>query len=370
MKTSKRPIFLLLLPNLQAGGIQRVALNLGKGLQSKGATIHIIAAQIKGDLVKDIPEGIKLIDEPTRNIYQKIFQLIRYIRKNKPTAILTTNPKLSLIAVFSKKVSFTNTRVVISEHNDPILAAAFRKKQGSFTPHPRLKKFVYQQADAIIGISEGVANGLASSAGIARERIQVIHNPIVDERIKQLSKEKAKWPKTKYPRGAKMLAVGRLSDQKDFATLLQSFAILLQRLPAQLLILGEGSQRSQLEQAMRKLNIEDSVSLMGYTKNPYAYMSSADVFISSSLWEGLPTVHVEALACGCQVVSTDCPSGPSEILADGKYGKLVPVKQPEALADAVVQILSDPIPQKLLRERAEFFSIDRSTNKYWKTLKA
>lgn len=368
MKSKRSPIFALVLSNLKAGGIQRVIINLSMGLQRKGATVQIVAIKGKGELIKEIPEGVELKALNTTNSFQIVSRLLAYIKAHKPDALLSTNPNLNIMAILAKKASLTKTRIVLSEHNNSQLARSYRKKSGKSTAPPFIKSLAYRWADALVAVSKGVAGGMSSTTGISSDQIKVIYNPVVSERLKTLSLEPVNWPKSKNPASAKLLGVGRLSPQKDFVTLLQSFSILIKRTPAQLLILGEGELRSELESEIERLNLGEYVELFGYTKNPYPFMRTADVFVSSSRWEGLPTVHVEALASGCQVVSTDCPSGPSEILDGGKYGRLVPVKDPEALAAAIVQGINDPIPKKLLRQRAEFFNLERSSDEYWQTL--
>lgn len=364
----KRPLFTLLVPNLSAGGIQRVILNLGIGLQRKGAEVHLILIKGEGELLKEVPDGIKVINFHLTSIFRLPPPLISYLREYRPTALLSTHPNMNLAVILSRKISGTKARVVVSEHNDPLSASKFRKSKRRYGVSPFMKRIIYQRADAVVGISEGVADGIAKTTGMRRDKIQVIYNPIFSERIQMLGKEGVSWPISQEENPIKLVAVGRLSPQKDFFTLLEAFNIFRKRMPAQLVILGEGEQRKELEAEIRNQGDEERVHLLGYVQNPFAYMTAADIFVSSSLWEGLPSVHVEALACGCQVVSTDCPSGPSEILVGGKYGRLVPVKDPRALADAIEQTVKNPLPKTVLRKRAEYFSFERSVDQYWRVL--
>jgi glycosyltransferase involved in cell wall biosynthesis len=146
-----------------------------------------------------------------------------------------------------------------------------------------------------------------------------------------------------------LIAVGRLQIQKDYPTLLRAFAQVRQKRPVRLLILGEGKERPMLEELIKTLGVEEDVSLPGFVMNPFAYMARASLFVLSSRWEGLPTVLIEAMCCGTPVVSTDCPSGPREILREGQYGQLVPVGEPTALARAIETTLdakaSSPPPE-------------------------
>ena len=161
-----------------------------------------------------------------------------------------------------------------------------------------------------------------------------------------------------------ILAVGRLSAQKDFATLLEAFAKVARARLVRLIVLGEGEERESLSALADELGAASDVDLPGFAQNPYAYMSAADLFVLSSKWEGSPNVLVEAMACGTPVVSTNCPSGPEEILADGAYGPLVPVGDVDGLAEAMIELLDSPTPPQLLRDRASDYSVERSTKSY------
>jgi glycosyltransferase involved in cell wall biosynthesis len=147
-------------------------------------------------------------------------------------------------------------------------------------------------------------------------------------------------------------------------TLLDAFAVLRARRPVRLVVLGEGDLRRTLAKQIRRLGIEEDVAFPGFVDNPFRYMAAASLFVLSSRWEGLPGVLIQALACGCPVVSSDCPSGPREILADGRYGELAPVDDAPALADAMDRTLDRPRNSEALIERAEQYSIDRSVERY------
>jgi glycosyltransferase involved in cell wall biosynthesis len=161
-----------------------------------------------------------------------------------------------------------------------------------------------------------------------------------------------------------ILSVGRLSAEKDYPTLLRAFALLQNQVPARLILLGEGGQRAGLERLASELGIGATVSLPGFVRNPFAYMARARVFVLSSLFEGFGNVLVEALACGCQVVSTHCPGGPGEILDRGRYGRLVPVGDHAALARAILEAIAEPMDTEALRRRADDFSVERAARRH------
>jgi glycosyltransferase involved in cell wall biosynthesis len=208
----------------------------------------------------------------------------------------------------------------------------------------QLISWFYPWADRITAVSEGVADDLAQAAGIPRERIQVIYNPVVTPEFKAKTEAPLDHPWFAPGEPPVVVGAGRLTIQKDFPALIRAFARVRQARPARLLILGEGEERSALEAVVRQLGVERDVSLPGFVSNPYPYMRRAALFVLSSRWEGLPGVLIEAMYCGARLVATDCPSGPREILADGRYGQLVPVGDVAALADAVRAGLDGHIP--------------------------
>lgn len=210
---------------------------------------------------------------------------------------------------------------------------------------PRLIKRFYPWADEVVSVSRGTATDLARTAGVASDRIEVIFNPIVTPELREMAAAPLDHPWFKAGQPPVVVSVGRFSQQKDFGTLLRAFSLVLERLPARLLILGEGPERSSLEALVSELGLDGSVDLPGWIRNPYPYMRRADAFVLSSRWEGLPSVLIEALYCGVPIVSTDCPSGPDEILDGGKHGLLVPVGDTEALARGIVVALSGDVPR-------------------------
>jgi glycosyltransferase involved in cell wall biosynthesis len=234
---------------------------------------------------------------------------------------------------------------------------------------------MYPLATAITSVSDGVSDDLARVAGIDRARIQTIYNPIDAARIRALAAEPAGHAWLADPKLRVVLGAGRLSPQKDFATLVDAFGLLLERdrdaASLRLVILGEGDEREALEGRVRELGLTERVDLPGFVENPFRFMGRAAAFALSSEWEGLPGALLEALACGCPVVSTDCPSGPREILeggAVGKVGELVPVRDAAALAGALGRLLDHPTERSLLVRRAADFEADAAIDRYLRVL--
>jgi glycosyltransferase involved in cell wall biosynthesis len=234
----------------------------------------------------------------------------------------------------------------------------------------RLVRWLYPKSDELVAASYGTAEDLAQITRLPLDRIRVIYNPVVTPQVLRKSQEPVSHPWFALGEPPVILGVGRLVAQKDFFNLVSAFALVRQQRPARLVILGEGEDRPKLEQLIRTLNLEQDVALPGFVDNPYAYMAKASVFALSSRFEGFGNVVAEAMATGTPVVSTDCPSGPAEILGQGEYGRLVPVADSQALGAAILATLDQPVAPELLRHRSLEFSSDRIVDQYLAVLEA
>jgi glycosyltransferase involved in cell wall biosynthesis len=259
-------------------------------------------------------------------------ELVRYLRSEKPRAFLAVTELTALAVITAKLISRAHARVVI------VLATTISKHKRA----PLKKKIerilvslLYPKADGIVAVSRGAAEDFAQYTGIPIERVKVIYNPVIKPSLHEQKKEAVEHPFFRDRSIPVVVSVGRLSEPKNFPLLIQAFALLRNRIQVRLAILGEGEMRPTLERLVDSLGIRDDVSLPGFVHSPYPYMSKASVYVTSSMWEGLPVALIEAMACGAPVVSTDCPSGPAEILDGGRYGHLVPVGDVQALADAI-----------------------------------
>jgi glycosyltransferase involved in cell wall biosynthesis len=225
-------------------------------------------------------------------------------------------------------------------------------------------KWIHRYAHAVVAVSQGVADDMSRTAGISRERINVIYNPVVTPRTQQLAGEQ---PAVRIGESANVptfVAVGRLVPEKDFMTLIEGFTRLHAKRAANLAIIGDGPLREHLERRCCELGIAQNVTFLGYIKNPLPYVKSAVALVMSSTQEGFGNVLVEALSVGTPVISTDCPYGPREILAGGRYGILVPVGQPDAIADAMDSILDDRPSASLCKQRADDFNVETIAKEY------
>jgi glycosyltransferase involved in cell wall biosynthesis len=327
------------LPNLAGGGAERVMVNLAEGFCERGYHVDMVLAKAQGPYLKSLSKEINVIDLDAKSVFFSLAALVNYLKENKPKTLYTALGHTNIIAVLAKKLARVSTAVVISVHNvTPPYLRTFSKEN-------LLQRFYpvfYKQADAVVAVAKGVAEDIAKKANLAAKDVTVIYNPVVTPIM--FEKARAEVPHKWFEAGQPpvILGIGRLTEQKDFPTLISAFALLRKQQQAHLLILGEGEDRPSLERLAKSLGVEQDVYLPGFVDNPYAYLAKANAFVLSSIYEGLPTVLIEALALGTPVVSTNCMSGPSEILEEGKYGAIVPMKDIEALANAMAQTLALP----------------------------
>ncbi len=339
---NSQKLLTIYLPTLVGGGAERVMLNLAVGFVERGFPVDFVLAQCEGAFMSEFPQNVHLVElNPVKLKFgRSIFSLpalIRYIRRERPAALLTSL-HANIIAIWAKRLAGVPLRLVISEQNTFSLQNQMLSG-GAGKLMPWLIRWNYPLADEITAVSEGAALDLSISGKIPRERIKVVYNPIITSETILKSKENLDHPWFKPGEPPVILAVGRLTVQKDYPLLIKAFARVRQSMPVRLLILGDGPDRDALCALINELGVEKDVSLPGFVHNPYPYMAHASIFVLSSRWEGLPTVLVEALCCGAPLVATDCPSGPREILRDGQFGKLVPVGDVDCLAEAIQDAL-------------------------------
>lgn len=324
----------LYMQSFAGGGAERVMVNLASGLAARGLRIDLIVARAEGPYASLSMPGVRLVNLGCRRSLTSLPKLVLYLRREKPDALLSAMGASNLIALWARAAAQYRGRLVISVHIN--LSAHYQRQVGLMSHlFPSLYRRFYPKADAIIAVSEDAAADLRQAFRLPPDRVQTIYNPVVSPALFLSAAEPLDHPWFGPGQPPVALSVGRLCEQKDFSTLIQAFAQVRAHIPARLLILGDGPDRARLEAVVAELGLTESVSLPGFVSNPYAYMARASAYALSSRWEGLPTVLVEALACGLPIVSTDCPSGPREILQEGRYGTLVPVGDADALAVAL-----------------------------------
>ncbi|MDR2179736.1 MAG: glycosyltransferase [Synergistaceae bacterium] len=342
-----------LLRDLGEGGAERSALRLFNGLARDGQDVTVLLFAKKGPLLAAVAPEVRVVD-----LKGSFFNLLACLHSLRIDFLLPVYT--SMRALLAKLVLRLPFRVILSQRN------MFTLDRGPLQTRLRFLRcrLLYPMASACVCISQGVAEEMKSLGLMEPEKIRVIYNPVVTEELSAQMEAPLNHPW--FEEGARViLGVGRLGSQKDFATLIRAFGLLSPRRPElRLLILGEGRQRAMLEKILREENLEDRGSLPGYVPNPYPYMKRAALFVMTSRFEGFGNVVAEALACGCPVVSTDCKSGPAEILDNGKYGCLAKTGDPSDVARAMEEALQHPLPGEELKRRAGFFSEGRAVGEY------
>ncbi|WP_218120356.1 glycosyltransferase [Nitrosomonas sp. Nm132] len=369
------------LSGLAGGGAQRRSLLLARGFVERGCAVDLIVVHAEGPFRTAVAPGIRLLAlEPCASrlpvirrikglwVISSLFALARYLATTRPDVLLATSIPANLAALWGRTLSRTHTPTVITANLNLTKATV---KWGALVA--KLLRWLiaraYGGAQAVIAISRGVADDLITVTGIPGKRVFSIYNPLDLERVTRQSRETVEHPWLAVGAPPVVLAVGKLKRQKDYPTLVRAFARVRAHREVRLVILGEGEERARLERLIKNLGVEADAYLPGFVENPFAWMARVSVFVLASAWEGLSNVLLEALACGCTVVSTDCPSGPREILADGAFGHLVPVGDDAALAAAIAAALSAPAQRERSVARAAEFGFDAAVERYLAVLR-
>lgn len=339
-----------------------MAVNIANSLVARGYQVEMVLISAKGELMSELRPGVALVDLGSKRVRWSVLPLVRYLRRVRPSVALVCMWPLTVIALWARSLARLPTRMVLAEHTTWSRSELLARPTVGWQVRTSMHQF-FPKADGIVAVSNGAADDLARFARLDRRSISVIYNPVVgaEQPVSDEVLQPAGWWNGPHKR---VLAVGTLKAIKDYATLLEAFAALRHQMDARLLILGEGECRAALEAQVRRLGLEGCVFMPGFAKDTAPYYQRADLHVLSSTGEGLPTVIIEALAAGTPVVSTDSPSGPREILADGKFGRLVPVGDAPALAAAMAESLAASHDRCALKARAQDFSIDKAVDQY------
>lgn len=345
------------------GGTSFSVARMASFFAAQGCKVDIVCGRSAADqnAFEHLPSGVRVLPVTSTSKLGLSLELFFYLRSAGPDALLSLDTRANQIACRMKRWRANVQRVYVSLRN------TIENKQSSVTSRDkkqRLFRSFATEADGVIAISEGLASEFASFSGSPQSAVHVIHNLVVNDNVRAQIGQNTGHPWLERKQAPVILGVGRLEEQKDFPTLIRAFAELRATRDVKLIILGEGQALGQLEALGEQLGIIEHISFPGFVQNPVSYMSHADVFTLSSRYEGFGMVIAEALAAGCQVVSTDCPSGPREILRDGALGHLVQVGDSSALADGIRASLDNPLPADVLRTASEAFAEEVNGQKY------
>jgi len=355
----------VVLHDLRGGGAERMMLRIAKGMGDRGRNVDLVLVKAQGEFLRDIPDSVRVVDLDSPSVASAIPLMVRYLRKEAPSSILTALTHMNVAVAAARWLARSKARLVLSERNQISLKAADVRAWRLRLVYAGVR-FAYPLADAVTAVSKGVANDVLQFARVKPQNVQVIYNPAFGDDLIGRSQEPLNHPWFGEGQPPVVLAVGRLHHQKGFDILLDAFSAVLAERSCRLIVLGEGEQRETLERQAQQLGIAAYVQFPGFVKNPYAYMSRAALFVLSSRWEGLPGALIEAMACGCAVVATDCPSGPAEIIENSTQGAIVPVEDSDALAAAMLEALNTPRGRGV--DRARCFNTASAVDAYLEML--
>ena len=350
------------------GGVEHMIVNLLRRFVAEGIPVDLLLLKAKGRHLERIPPEVNVIPLDVSTSLLALPAVVRYLRRVRPACLLVAKDRASRIALMARRLAGVETRIVLRMGMHLSGSLAGKSVLRRCSRHLPVR-WLYGKADRIITVSHAIAEDLAAIGGIPMERFTVVRNPSVPDDL--ADQAAAPVPDPWLAEAAQtpvILGAGRLTEQKDFGTLLRAFARLRGTREARLIILGDGPERAALEALTADLGIDDCVRLAGFQVNPYAWMARASLFVLSSRYEGSPNVLVEAMALGTPVVATDCPSGPGEILDHGAIAPLVPLADPAAMATAMDQVLAHPVDRGRLKAAVAGYHAQVSARQYLEAL--
>lgn len=349
-----------------AGGVERVV-NLLSSELARYVGVDIVAIKFRGPHADHLPANVRLVRLRAQHAATAIGEVAAYVARERPDVLLAAKDRAARTAVQACRRAGTATRVWLQIHSNMSQSLAQRSAPERWLRRRAMHR-LYPLADGIVAVSAGVRDDLVNRFGLDPKRVHIVHNPAIPADLTQRAAEPIPHPWLADKPCPVVMGMGRLTAQKDFTTLVRAFALLQVHAPTRLIVLGDGRNRAELERLVASLRIEDRVHFAGYQENPYAWLAHADLFVLSSRWEGFGNALAEALALGVPSVATDCPSGPREILAGGRYGPLVPVGDAGAMAEAMRATLHSPLPPGTLCAAVDEYRAESSARRYLQLL--
>jgi len=346
------------------GGVERMVMNLVRQFAaSPHISVDLLLIRAQGPYFTNIPANVNIIQLNAKHTLTSIPELARYLKKNNPEAMLVAKDRAGRAALIAKMLSAVNTRIVIRLGTNLSTALAHRSAFNRWLRTAPMRH-LYPLAHKVIAVSEGVRQDTLALTGLMPDKVHVVRNPVITDELVNLASQDCPHTWLEDNDIPVVLGMGRLSKQKDFPTLIYAFAQARKTRAMRLIILGEGGDRPSLERLIHELELEADILMPGFDANPYRWLSRANIFVLSSLWEGSPNALTEALALAVPSISTRCPSGPNETLAEGRYGSLIEMGNVEEMAEAIIQTLKSPLPADDLKEAVAEYKDNISAKHY------
>lgn len=350
------------LASLEGGGAERAMVDVANGLRAQGLTTDLVVIRDEGPWRRLVSPNVRLVAIGSRRTLSGFVKLLRYLRRDRPDIVVANGTSPIILAMVARP--FTPGLVVIARIGVNLSAGKLSRKNLRTRIVRHAQASLALRADAIITNSAGSSADMVANLAASPDKVHTIHNPVVGPSLAEEASKPVEHPWFRSEGTPIILSAGRLERPKDHATLIRAFALMAQQRDGRLVVLGEGTERWNLVRLTHQLGVAHRVDFPGFHANPFSFMPKSRLFVLSSIQEGMPNVLIQAMACGTPVVSTDCPSGPREVLEDGRWGPLVPVGDPQALAEAMSATLDRPLPAASLTARAGAFSAEMSIRHY------
>lgn len=355
----------MFLHDLRAGGAERVSVNLANAIRQKGHQVDLVMVNRHGcrEFFEQLDQSIFLHELPQKRTLTSAIGFRSYMMHERPDQVISALTHINISALIARSISCHKPRITIVEHGQFSRERA-KPMSAAVRWAYRAAPWLYPMANFIATVSEGARRDLAESLRMDAEQIAVLHNPVVTETLREASFDAIDHPWFDEGQPPVILAVGALRSEKNFPLLIKAFDLLRGRRKVRLVILGDGPEAPTILKRAACSRYAQDISLLGFNANPFKYMRRAALLALSSDHEALPTVLIEAMACGTPVVATDCPTGPSEILLDGRLGSLVKTGDPHGFAGAIETTLDRPVSADHLTKRAADFSSEQAAERY------
>jgi glycosyltransferase involved in cell wall biosynthesis len=360
----KRITAAIYIHDLSPGGVERQCLVLAREMHDRGVSVILIVHQKRGELIPLLPPDLPVFNLQSSRTLQDVLRLRRFLLDHQPDVLMANVDHNNIAAALANALAGTKTKLVIVQHN-PLSAGFHATVNWKHRLVPWFYRVLARSIDHAVAVSDGIRQELLAS-GLSANKVSTICNAVIGPDFDARAQVPVLHPWLVNKDRPVFVTAGRLVEMKDHRTLLRAFALHLRQQPSRLMLLGAGPMLQELRTLAGSLGIADHVAFEGFVPNPLPYMRAADAFVLSSRSEGFGNVIVEALGCGTPVVATDCPHGPADILAHGKFGILVPPRDPAALAPAFSRILASASvwPAAILRARASAFSYEACADQY------